>query len=186
MISINFPRALAVKIAPGKTQNMTEINQQLFEAFRSDHAVLGRGLYELRSLILSGDLEALKAAADKLDQAAGAHIAFEEEDFYPALKAFLSDEEVGGMYAEHAQGAETLKAIKQLAGHEIEGPDTRDQLLEQIDEMEKHVSECGELFGAMGGLDESQKKALLRNLNRWRERAPSWTSFSRRKSAGNE
>lgn len=144
--------------------------------------MLGKGLHQLRSLILSDDLAELKTAATGLDEAAGAHIAFEEEDFYPALTAFLSKEEVDNMYAEHAHGAETLEAVKQLSDSEMQSSERREQLLQQIDEMETHVSECGELFGAMGGLDESQKDQLLLSLIRWREIAPSWTEFARRKS----
>jgi len=93
---------------------MTKINNALFNAFREDHAVLGRGLHELRSLVMAGDVGGLKTAAQNLDKAAGGHIAFEEEDFYPALKTFLSADEVAGMYDEHSHGAVTLAAITEL------------------------------------------------------------------------
>ncbi|AMO71793.1 hemerythrin domain-containing protein [Sphingorhabdus sp. M41] len=157
---------------------MTKINHGLFNAFREDHAILGRGLHELRSLVTAGDVGGLKSAAQNLDKAAGGHIAFEEEDFYPALKTFLSADEVEEMYAEHAHGAETLSTIAEL------DPDIplhlvqKQQLLDRIDEMEQHVSECGELFGAMGGLDEAAKDDLMKRLQYWRKLAPAWTDFA--------
>ncbi|WP_114520769.1 hemerythrin domain-containing protein [Altererythrobacter sp. ZODW24] len=165
---------------------MTEINKELFKEFRHDHAVLGRGLHKLRAMIVSGDVSQLKAASVVLDKIAGSHIAFEEEDFYPALAAFLSTEELDSMYAEHSHGAATLDAIAELDQSEDLCPEMRTQLLERIDEMEKHVSECGELFGAMGGLDEVKKARLLQNLRRRRKGASPWTEYTHRKAAKNE
>jgi len=157
---------------------MTKINHGLFNAFREDHAVLGRGLHELRSLVLADDVQSLQTAAQDLDKAAGGHIAFEEEDFYPALKAFLSAEEVEGMYAEHAHGAEALSNIAELDPNVTLSATQKQELLNRIDEMEQHVSECGELFGALGGLDEARKDDLLKRLQYWRELAPEWTDFA--------
>lgn len=168
-------------IATRKSLIMTEINHDLFSAFREDHAVLGRGLHELRTLVLANEIGSLKAAAKKLDRNAGAHIAFEEENFYPALKAFLSSQEVDNMYDEHAHGAATLEKIDALAETGKLEPEQIDRFIERIDEMENHVSECGELFGAMGGLDRGQKEALLTDLLRWRRSAPSWTEYAHRR-----
>jgi len=157
---------------------MTTINNELFDAFRQDHAVLGHGLHQLRSYVVAEDIPRLKTAAQDLDKAAGGHIAFEEEDFYPALKAFLSDDEVEEMYADHARGAETLTIIAALDSDAALQATQQQQLLARIDEMEEHVSECGELFGAMGGLDEAGKANLMDRLTYWRERAPTWTGFA--------
>ncbi len=154
---------------------MTQVNHKLFDAFREDHAVLGRGLHELRSLILAGDIGNLKTASKRLDRAAGGHIAFEEEDFYPALKSFLSSSEVDGMYADHAFGAETLKKIAEL---DKLGQHQQKQLLQRLDNMEQHVSECGELFGALGGLEDVRKEELYEQLLRWRRVAPGWTEYA--------
>jgi hypothetical protein len=157
---------------------MTKINHGLFNAFQEDHAVLGRGLHELRSLVLAEDVQSLKAAARNLDKAAGGHIAFEEEDFYPALKAFLSADEVAGMYEEHAHGAATLTDIAELDPDRPLQTLQQQHLLDRIDEMEQHVSECGELFGAMGGLDDAAKDNLMERLQYWRKLAPTWTGFA--------
>lgn len=161
---------------------MTKINHGLFKAFREDHAILGRGLHELRSLVMADDVHGLKTAAQNLDKAAGGHIAFEEEDFYPALKTFLSADEVEGMYAEHAHGAETLSNIAKLDPNITLQAGQKKRLLDRIEEMEQHVSECGELFGAMGGLDEASKDDLMKRLQYWRKLAPTWTDFATKQS----
>lgn len=161
---------------------MTKINHALFNAFRDDHAVLGRALHELRSFVMADDVPSLKTAAQNLDRAVGGHIAFEEEDFYPALKAFLSDAEVEAMYVEHAHGARTLLDIAELDPNMTLQAAQKQRLLERIDEMEQHVSECGELFGAMGGLDEAGKSELMNRLLYWRDRAPTWTEFANKQS----
>lgn len=157
---------------------MTKINHQLFNYFRDDHAVLGRGLHDLRSFVMADDIGGLKTAAQNLDQAAGGHIAFEEQDFYPALEAFLSADEVADMYAEHAHGANTLSYIAKLDPKSDLSSAQKQNILKRIDEMEHHVSECGELFGALGGLDEASKDDLMERLLYWRKSAPRWTEFA--------
>ena len=161
---------------------MTKINHGLFNAFQEDHAILGRGLHELRGFVMADDVRSLKTAAQDLDKAAGGHIAFEEEDFYPALKAFLSADEVEGMYAEHAHGAKTLSNIAELDPNIPLQATQKQGLLDRIDEMEQHVSECGELFGAMGGLDDANKGNLMKRLQYWRNLAPTWTGFATKQS----
>ncbi len=44
--------------------------------------------------------------------------------------------------------------------------------------MARHVSECGELFGAMGGLPPEEQAALLATLEAWRAKAPRWSEIS--------
>lgn len=180
MIAVNFQRRFAAMLAAEKVAIMTKINHRLFDAFRDDHAILGRGLHELRSYLVADDVPGLKIAGQKLDKAAGGHIAFEEEDFYPALKAFLSAAEVEEMYAEHADGARTLAMIAELDTNRALQATQKQRLLERIDQMEQHVSECGELFGALGGLDEASKDELMNRLTYWRDLAPTWTGFAYR------
>jgi hypothetical protein len=158
---------------------MTPINHGLFDAFRADHAVLGRGLHDIRTRLAAGDAAGARSAAADLDSAVGAHIAFEEENFYPALTAFLSEEEVEDMYAEHAEGAAILKRIEALDPDAAASTADLDALIAGIERMEHHVSECGQLFGALGGLDAAAMDALLADLERWRQRAPSWSGYAR-------
>lgn len=155
-----------------------QIKDALFEAFRQDHALLGRGLFALRGALVAGDLKRTKEAVEKLDREAGAHIAFEERDFYPALKPFLSQAEIDDMYRDHARGFALISELEKATKSELLDPVQQSALIAQIEDMETHVSECGELFGAMGGLSQQEQKLLLERLNYWRQQAPRWTDIT--------
>jgi len=157
---------------------LTKIKDQLFCAFRDDHAVLGRGLYDLATLIRAKDVPKVRVAAAKLANDAGAHIAFEEANFYPALEPFLSQSEIDEMYADHAQGRALIHELANLKLHALDDKTYCERLLSQIESAEHHVSECGELFGAMGGLSKKTQAQLLEQLKSWRKRAPSWFELS--------
>ncbi len=62
---------------------MEPIFPKLLEAFQQDHVMLGRGFNELSCCLRAGDPAGACAAARRLYEEAGAHIGFEEEDFYP-------------------------------------------------------------------------------------------------------
>jgi len=153
------------------------IKQTLFDAFRQDHAVLGATLHQLRSAVTAGQADKAKALCTRLDQESGAHIAFEEHDFYPALRRFLSEEEVTQMYADHERGLSLIDAVLAIEGSKLDDKIAGD-LIEKIDDLEKHVSECGELFGAMGGLSKDEQARLLERLEHWRQNAPTWHDAS--------
>lgn len=154
------------------------IKDALFEAFREDHATLGRGLFDLRTMLAAGEIENIRKAAERLDRDVGAHIAFEEREFYPALKPFLSQEEIDDMYQDHAEGLLLIREVLNSTDAELAAPSLQAALTARIEKMEAHVSECGELFGAMGGLSADEQKALLEKLKDWRKRAPRWTDFA--------
>lgn len=151
-----------------------QINHPLFDEFHKDHAVLGRLLYELRVAISDRDIGEARRIADQLDRAAGAHIAFEERAFYPALAPVLGQDEIDRMLREHQLGPVLIQDIFQLAEdpkHEA----TLKSAVDALETLEAHVSECGDLFGAMGALSDDEQKRLLKQLKDWRERAPRWT-----------
>lgn len=157
---------------------MRDVTKALFEAFRQDHTTLGRGLYAIAEHLRAGDLAAASSAADELDRAAGAHMAFEEQDFYPALEPFLDRSEVAELYREHLDGQATIRELMAIGSAKDVGDERGAELLEHIEAMEQHVSECGELFGAMGGLDPDDQGALLTRLEAWRAKAPRWTELT--------
>lgn len=156
---------------------MTEIKSRLFKAFRDDHALLGRSLFELGERLQARDVSGARQAARQLDSNAGAHIAFEQDDFYPALVPFLTNQEMVQMYKEHSDGRALLAQVESLGDDSLEDTVRRDGLLEQVHLMEQHVSECGELFGIMGGLDDAAQQQLLERLEFWRIRAPRWSEL---------
>ena len=66
----------------------------LFEAFREDHAVLGRDLHEISEHLRGGDL-LRRRPRRALNREAGAHIAFEEQ-FFSDLRRLLGDQRLTG------------------------------------------------------------------------------------------
>jgi len=150
----------------------------LFEAFREDHAVLGRGLHELSEHLRTGDIAAAKACGDRVDRAAGAHIAFEEKFFYPALRRLLGDALADRLYQEHGEGLSVVKALAELPQGATPSDAERRGMLRAAEVMEAHVAECGELFGAMGRIPLEQQNALHRELLALREEAPRWTKIA--------
>jgi hypothetical protein len=157
----------------------------LFEAFRQDHAVLGRGLHEISKHLRGGDLRAAKACGERVDREAGAHIAFEEQFFYPTLRRLLGDADADRLYREHGQGLSVIKALAALPeGATLSEAEGR-MMLQNTELMEAHVAECGELFGAMGRIPLSEQTALHRELLALRAKAPRWTEFAARSATGN-
>jgi hypothetical protein len=150
----------------------------LFQAFREDHAILGRGFFEISAHLRAGDLPAAKACAERVDREGGAHIAYEERFFYPALRRLLGDAEVDRLYDEHGEGLAVIRALASVSDGVMLGESARDKVLRQSEVMEAHVAECGELFGTMGRIPSEEQGALLRDLLALRKEAPRWTEVA--------
>ena len=156
---------------------MNTRSSDLFEAFREDHTFLGRGLHEISEYLRGGDLSAAKACGDRVDRKAGAHIAFEEQFFYPVLRRLLGNAEVDRLYQEHDQGLSIIKALAQLPKDATLGEAERRAMLHDSEVMESHVAECGELFGTMGRISPAEQNTLYRELLALREKAPRWSEI---------
>jgi hypothetical protein len=150
---------------------------QLFDAFREDHTKLGKGFFDLCQCLRSGNLDRAKAIAGELDIDVGAHVAFEEQHFYPKLRTLLGDADVDRMEAEHGVGLEVIKALKGLSQDEDLPSATKAKLVQDAETMSTHIAECGELFGAIGRLDAKEQQSLLDQLLAWRERRPRWSEI---------
>ncbi len=161
------------------TMTSKQEGTDLFAAFREDHAVLGRGFFELAQSLRANDLEQARAAAVRLDRAAGAHIAFEEESFYPALRAFFDAGETQRMYDEHRLGLGVVQTLCELQQSDL-AEDQRRQLLRDAEVMAQHIADCGALFETMGRLPSEQQSALFHELQDWRRRNPRWTQYGSR------
>ena len=155
---------------------MARTKEELLKAFQEDHAVLGRGFHQISTCLRAGDLAGAKAVATALDDDAGAHIAFEERHFYPALVPLLGEGHVMAMLGEHRQGAEVIRALGPGSAQAPLGDDRRCELLRASEAMERHIAECGELFEAMGRIAESEQAELLDKLQALRAEHPSWTA----------
>jgi hypothetical protein len=153
---------------------MEEPSHELIKAFQEDHALLGSSFHELSKCLRANDTMAARRIAKRLDEEAGAHIAFEEEQFYPSLEPLLGEGEVARLHAEHRQG---LAVVQTLIERQVETPlaeDDRRRLLESSEAMERHIAECGELFEAMGRLPPKAQEELHGQLQDWRRKGPRW------------
>lgn len=157
---------------------MQQSKDNLFTCFREDHKVLGAGFHQLSAHLRTGETAEACEVARHLDEAAGAHIAFEEIEFYPRLALLFGRDEADRMRDEHRQG---LSVIQALGHHPTAEPFDRescDRLLEQSEAMEAHIADCAELFGAMGRIPAEEQRMLHQKLLAWRQRQPTWTGFA--------
>jgi hypothetical protein len=159
-------------------REMPAQQDEFFAAFREDHAALGRGFHELSTCLQAHDLDRARDLAATLEREAGAHIAFEENTLYPALSPLL-DDKAEHLYHDHEVGLTVVRELMDCpAGASL--PTARlNDLLQRSRHMEDHISECGQLFGAIGGLSPERRAALYHDLLHWRELAPTWTAAAR-------
>jgi hypothetical protein len=147
----------------------------LARAFREDHALLGRGFHQLGMCLRRADLDAAIRVAQRLDHDAGGHIAFEEEDFYPALAHLIGDDEVAQMRSEHHLGLDVVTAFLQRRPGETLAGQERDRFVAEVEAMSRHIDHCGELFEALGRLPDEAQADLLARLEHWRRVHPRWS-----------
>ena len=157
---------------------MQQSKDNLFTCFREDHKVLGAGFHQLSTHLRAGDTAEACEVARHLDKAAGAHIAFEESEFYPRLAPLFGRDEADRMRDEHRQGLSVIDALVHHAAAEPLDRETCDRLLEQSEAMETHIAECAELFEAMGRIPVDERRVLYQKLIAWRQRHPTWTGFA--------
>lgn len=156
----------------------------LFRAFREDHAVLGRGFFEISAHLRSGHVAGARDRAERLDREAGSHIGFEEAVLYPALRRLLGDTEVDRLYQEHGEGLAVIRGLGALPNDATLSEDERLGLLRRSEAMESHVAECSELFGLMGRIPPGEQAALYGALRKWRDEAPRWTALGNESRTG--
>jgi hypothetical protein len=158
-------------------ESLRQHKDNLFTCFREDHKVLGTGFHRLSEHLRARDTAGACAVAQWLDEAAGPHIAFEEDAFYPRLVPLFGRQQADRMYDEHRQG---LAVIRALINHKTAEPLDQAacaELLEQSEIMEAHIADCAELFEAMGRIPVAEQQELHRKLLEWRRRQPKWTRY---------
>ena len=154
-----------------------EHEPSLLECFQEDHAELGRGFHRLAERLRAADDPGARDQARELDERAGAHIAFEEEDFYPRLLPMVGLPEVERLKREHRLGLEAVEGL--LADSGPLDAARRGELLERADAMSRHIAECGDLFHALGRMGVEEKAELRERLVAWRRRKPLWSRYAR-------
>ena len=157
---------------------MTTQLPELARAFAEDHAVLGRGFHAISEGLRSGEVASAREAAIRLDPEAGAHIAFEEEVFYPALVPRLGKADVRRLWTEHDDGLAVIRALIALPPDGALFSAERAELLERSETMETHIAECGDLFAAMSKMPADDQAEMYAKLVEWRNKAPAWTGYA--------
>lgn len=157
---------------------MRRAKDELLKAFHEDHAILGRGFHRISTCLRAGDLVGAQRAAATLDLEAGAHIAFEEQHFYPALVPLLGEDHVKELHEEHAEGLDVVRTLRSRSTDATLSADRRLDLLRASESMEQHIAECGELFEAMGRIAEREQAALFNELLRLKTEHPAWTTYA--------
>ena len=148
---------------------------ELEAAFREDHQQLMRGLRAvLRALEARDDASAVRLARE-LDRAAGPHMAFEEEVFYPRVAESRGQDFVDGLVSEHAVGQ---RAISVLAESGVEASMTeaqRAQLIEDLELALSHALSCGTLLSEIRESEPERERQELERLRELRERGQRWS-----------
>jgi len=157
---------------------MAKEAHKLLAAFHEDHAVLGRGFHELSQCLRTSDLAKGRQIARRLDDAGGAHIAFEERHFYPLLEPLIGAEEVRQMHEAHGKGLSVVHTLLEREEGSPLSEAERQGLLERSEAMEQHIAECGELFEAIGRMSGEEQDALYGHLVTLREERTRWTEFA--------
>ena len=137
---------------------------ELQEEFLQDHRVLTRGLNQLLDALQQGRVADAIALATELDDEAGAHMAFEEEIFYPRLAKVRGQDFVDRMVSEHEIGQ---RAIKALARRPAEIPLAEDEKRRIVDDLEValgHVLSCGSMLSELGSGEVTEDTAALGRL----------------------
>jgi hypothetical protein len=160
---------------------MSDMNQDLIWAFHEDHAVLGGGFGNLAAALRAGNAAKASKLACAINEKAGAHIAFEEDNFYPQLRKLLGEPEIDEFYLEHQIGFEVIRQLMSLKEGEAISPAVRRDLLSGAERMEQHIADCGELFQAMASLSAEAQAELLKRLYYWRAQTPSWQEVVERR-----
>jgi len=164
-------------------QVLTKTKKDLFAAFQEDHTLLREKLHRMREALAQSDFATALQIGEDINLISGAHMAFEEFDFYPALRKFLTQGEVFRMYLEHADG---LALIGDVLSTNLDHPPTESEMLQmfgRLQVLEHHVSDCGDLFSALNGLEPVELERLYNRLLEWRVKAPKWQDLAKLRPA---
>ncbi len=160
--------------------SMLPASRYLSQAFQSDHACLEQIANNLKEALCNRDIIGAREIANELDRKAGAHIAFEEIDFYPVLTSYLPEQQIEKLYLDHIAGLAAIELIlNSNPPNEIDQRQIK-TLTAHVNAFEMHVAECGKLFSSMGALSSIRLQDLWERLVYWRSKAPRWTEIGER------
>ena len=147
----------------------------LQQEFLDDHRVLISSLKEIIESLERGDRAAAVRRAAELDADAGAHIAFEEEIFYPRLAKIYGDDMVERMISEHQAGHRAIKTL--LSEGNNEDFDS-ERIMPDLEVALDHVLGCGTMLSELDSGQESADSKALERLRELRSTAEAWSNRS--------
>lgn len=142
--------------------------------------MLGKGFYELSTCLRGKDLPGARRVAARVNREAGAHIAFEEECFYPTL-ARVSGFGTDRLYEEHGEGLYVVRTLLEMDDKTELKEVLRQELLADSEAMEDHIAECGHLFAAIAKMSDVEQQSLYEELVAWRKKGPTWLDYRRKR-----
>ncbi len=135
----------------------------LQQEFLEDHRRLIRELRAMLTSLERGDVASAVALAGELDEDAGAHMAFEEEVFYPRLARVHGQAFVDRMVREHATGQRAVKSLLSLAPGAVLAEADRQAIVQDLRVALGHVMSCGTMLSELdSGEAEADEQALAR------------------------
>jgi hypothetical protein len=149
----------------------------LKDAFIEDHQTLTRGLSRLLELVRQGEFDEASRAARELDRAAGPHIEFEENAFYPEVRKTRGEAYVDNLVDEHHSGLEAVRSLSKLEPGDVPEAAERDRLVLDLERVLDHAVSCGTLLSHVTSLPEDEQERFLAELERYRELAHKWTEL---------
>lgn len=153
---------------------------ELQEEFLRDHRVLTKGLDAILDALQDGrTTEAIERAAD-LDRQAGAHMAFEEEIFYPRLAEVRGQKFVDRLVAEHEVGQRAIRALARHPAAEPLAEEDRKRIVADVETALGHVLSCGTMLSELDSGDEIADDRALGRLRELRTSGERWTDRSYR------
>lgn len=159
---------------------MSERNP-LHTAFLEDHQLLMGGLAGIRTALQEGDVATAVRLAQELDTAAGPHMQFEEEIFYPELEKKLGHEFVERLYGEHEVGRRAVAALLELGPEGELEDEARAVLIADIETTLEHALSCGTLLSHVDEQDAEARATLLKQLLDLRRSGARWTQLPERR-----
>lgn len=159
-------------VAPSKPKAKLE-DVPLVREFLDDHRKMSQLLLHVVVSLEVGNLEEATAAAEKLNQIAGPHIAYEETELYPRISGEkLISDTTRELYDEHREAVMAVKAL-------LEDPQPdQEQLGKIIDGLKtgvRHAEHCGSLVSLLAALPEPEQSASLERLLELRREGKPWT-----------
>lgn len=156
----------------------SQVLPPLQRAFARDHKIFIQGLkHTLEALRRGADAEA-RRLADELDQAVGAHLEFEEEVFYPTLRAALGDDWVGQLYDEHDAGQRAVAELLEQPERPRLAPAVRARLIAGLETALEHALSCGTLVSRLRTVGADEQEQMLERYREIARRARRWTALT--------